>query len=145
MIKDKLEKLVNDTAEALGYMVYEFSFFFKGKNTSVNVKIDSMTGISHDDCDIYSKELSLKLDEAEIFANYILEVSSPGINRKIRNSEEFKRFTGAPVKVVFSRNGEKSFFKGFVLDVLEASVKLTDKKTEIEIPYTDIEKANLDY
>ncbi|MCP4132646.1 MAG: hypothetical protein GY754_16900 [bacterium] len=145
MIKETITELISTAAENLGYLVYESSIYLKGENSKITVKIDSKKEVSHEDCDTYSKELSNLLDDSAVLPNYLLEISSPGINRKLRGIEEFKRFKGAPAKIVFEKDDERETIKGIITEVSPRLITLTSGNKDITISYNEIVKANLDY
>ncbi len=148
MQKEEILKLINLAAENLGYTVYEASLYLKGVNTKITVKIDnpgSPHPVSHGDCERYSNELAALLDEKDILPAYFLEISSPGINRKIRNREEFERFKGSPVKIVYEENDKNDVIKGILIDVNEQGIEISAEKNKILIKHCSVIHANLDY
>jgi len=148
MLKEEILKLINLAAENLGYAVYEASLYLKGPNTKITVKIDnpgSPHPVSHGDCERFSNELAALLDEKEILPAYFLEISSPGINRKIRNKEEFYRFKGSPVKVVYEEGDKRDAVKGLLSEVNEEEIEISGEKSKIVIKHSSIVHANLDY
>ena len=145
MLKNDIINIINKAAENSGYLVYEAFVFLKGENTKLIVKIDSPGIISHNDCEIYTKELSLLLDESGLLPNYFLEISSPGANRKIRDIEEFIRFRNAPVKVVYSFGEQQRVAKGILSEIDENGIEILEDKNKILINHRDVIKANLDY
>jgi ribosome maturation factor RimP len=145
MLKNNIIDIINRAAENSGYLIYESHVMLKGENTKLIVKIDSQGIVSHNDCDIYSRELSLLLDESGLLSNYFLEISSPGTNRKIRDIEEFIRFKKAPVKVVYSFEDQQRVAKGILSEIDENGVEILEEKNKIFINHRDIVKANLDY
>lgn len=138
-------ELIEDTAGSLGYLIYESSILYKGENSQIHVKIDSLTGISHNDCERFSRELSARLDAEDALPNYSLEVSSPGLNRLLRNSSEFRRFPGAPVKVVYQEGGDRRVVKGAIGEMDGESVTVTSGKERVTVAFNAIINANLDY
>lgn len=146
MIKDEINRLILESASKLGYNVYETSIYLKGSNTKITVKIDSLNGISHYDCQLYSDELNSRIEEKNLLPAYILEISSPGLDRKLRNPEEFIRFIKSPVKVIFEEDGERRVVKGAILEAGEEGIELSDEKSRIiKLEYKNIISANLDY
>jgi len=105
--------------------------------------------ISHADCERVSQQLSVILDVEELITGpgYVLEVSSPGMDRALRKPEEFERFTGRMAKVWTHQPVEEAtFFEGRIAGVDEGNVRLELKgKTprEIAVPFAAIRKANL--
>ena len=144
-IKERMLKLIEDTAGTLGYLIYESSILYKGENSQIHVKIDSLAGISHNDCERFSRELSARLDAEEDLPNYSLEVSSPGLNRLLRNSSEFRRFPGAPVKVVYEEDGARRVAKGTIGEATDDAVRVSAEKGDVTISFDSIISANLDY
>ncbi len=144
-IKERMLELIEDTAGKLGYLIYESSILYKGENSQIHVKIDSLTGISHLDCEKFSRELSDRLDAEDALPNYSLEVSSPGLNRLLRNSSEFRRFPGAPVKVVYEESGNRQVVKGTIGEMTDTAVTVSSEKGDVTIPFDAITNANLDY
>lgn len=148
MLKEEILKLINLAAENLGYTVYEASLYLKGANTNIIVKIDnpgSPHPVSHGDCERFSNELAALLDEKEILPAYFLEISSPGINRKIRDRDEFLRFKGAPVKVVYEENDVREAVKGILTEVNDEEIEISGEKSKIIIKHSSVIHANLDY
>lgn len=145
MLKDDIIILLEDSARELGYMIYDYSLDLRGAASRINVKIDSLTGIKHSDCASYSNMLSRKLDETALLPDYSLEISSPGLQRKLRVIEDFMRFVDAPVKIVVDDVNKRETIKGFLKGVNNNMVLLLAEKENIEIPFANIIRANLDY
>ncbi len=138
-------ELIEDTAGKLGYLIYESSILYKGENSQIHVKIDSPAGISHLDCEKFSRELSERLDAEDALPNYSVEVSSPGLNRLLRNSSEFMRFPGAPVKVVYEVGGDRKVIKGAIGEMTDTEMTVSTEKGDVVISFDTIINANLDY
>jgi ribosome maturation factor RimP len=114
----------------------------------LRVYIDKPGGISHSDCEAVSHRLGLLLDvEDPIPHSYILEVSSPGIERGLYKPADYERFAGNRIKLKTSEPicGQRSF-RGRLIGLVEGMVRLeVDRVGQIEIPYEKIIKANLEY
>ena len=106
-------------------------------------------GISHDDCQRVSQQLSVLLDVEELIPGpgYVLEVSSPGLDRTLRKPSEYERFRGRMAKVSTTEPVEnEKFFEGRIAGLADGKVKLELKgKTArtVEVPLEKIRKANL--
>jgi len=144
-LQDEIKSMISDVAGKLGYIVYESSVLLKGENSQVVVKIDHEKGISLDDCEAFSRDLTERLDSEELLINYKLEVSSPGLKRKLRTGEEFARFTGAPVKVVYDDQGTRKTVKGTLESVSDNLITVSDDGKDVDIALHTIAKANLEY
>ena len=108
--------------------------------------------ISHADCERVSQQLSVILDVENLIegpAGYVLEVSSPGLDRPLRNPADFERFAGRLAKVTTGEpigEGEQKFFEGRLAGVADGRVKmeLSGKNARVvEVPMEMIRKANL--
>lgn len=97
---DELANLLEPTVERLGYELTDIEVRLGGKGGLVRVFIDKPEGIDLDDCEKVSLAVSALLDvEDPVPGNYNLEVSSPGLDRKLTKVEHFQRFEGEIVKV----------------------------------------------
>lgn len=143
--KDRIIRAVQDTADELDYMVYDASVLLRGENSRVIVKIDHLRGITLQDCEIFSRSLARRLDSMEVLPNYSLEVSSPGLDRKIRDIEEYKRFSGSPVKIVYMDGDTKKAIKGTIVRVTTGSVEIQSEEGDRTIGFAEIVSANLSY
>lgn len=145
MLKDDIIKIINKAAENSGYSIYESSVYLSGVHTKLTIKIDGEKPVSHNDCENYSRELALLLDESGILPDYSLEISSPGINRRLKNIDEFIKYKNAPVKVIYAFNGEQRVAKGILSEINENEIEISEEKNKIVISHKDIVNANLDY
>lgn len=145
MLKDEIEEIIQKAAGTTGYLIYESTVYLHGKNSKITVKIDSLDGIKHQDCEKYSRELSAAIDEAEILPDYVLEISSPGLDRKVRNLDEFKRFTGSIIKITADDNDKRETLKGKIKSVEGSNVVITTDKGEKIYDFGKIIKASLDF
>ncbi len=144
-VKDRVIGAVEDTADDLGYMVYDISVLIRGENSKLIVKIDHLRGISHQDCELFSVDLSRRLDGMELLPNYSLEVSSPGLDRKIRTIEEYRRFSGAPAKIVYEEGDMRKAVRGFIVDIGDDAVTVKSEEGAVTIEFSRIVGANLAY
>ncbi len=112
MTGDELGQLLEPTIERLGYELSDLEVKLGGKNGFLRVFIDRPEGIGLDDCEKVSRAISALLDvEDPLPGHYALEVSSPGLDRKLTKVSHFQRFTGETVKVKmrFPVAGRKRF------------------------------------
>ena len=115
-----------------------------------SLNFDPDPKISHADCERVSQQLSVILDVEELIegpAGYILEVSSPGLDRALRKPGDFERFTGRLAKISTSEPiGDAKFFEGRLAGLAQGKVRMELKGKEprvVEIPLEGIRKANL--
>jgi len=102
-IETAIAQIVSPIAEANGCTIYDIEFKKEGSEYFLRVYIDTAKGegsASLDDCEAISRALSDELDKADpIEQAYMLEVSTPGIDRLLRKEEHFMRFIGSKVDV----------------------------------------------
>ena len=100
MTGEELGKLLEPTVERLGYELIDLELRLGGRQGMVRLFIDKPDGIDLDDCERVSRAVSALLDvEDPVPGNYNLEVSSPGLDRKLTKVEHFQRFVGETLKV----------------------------------------------
>jgi ribosome maturation factor RimP len=143
--REKVERLVEKAAANLGYTVYDCVVQLRKGSSRIDVKIDNGAVVSHDDCVAYSRELTTLLDANDVIPDYTIEISSPGLKRKLRNAAEFTRFLGSPVKAVYVIEGKGDSVKGKLLSADENGVTIDDGKRKISLRYEDIKNSNLEY
>lgn len=112
-IEEKVESLVKEKIEKIGYELYDVLYVKEGSNKILRIVIDSENGISLDDCEKVNNEIKETIDEANpIEEQYFLEISSPGIERLLRKDWQLKKFKGADVNIkLFKKdeNGKKEY------------------------------------
>ena len=171
---DRVREIAERVAASSGLEVVEVEFRGSGKARMLRVfldkpgaaKGDPLAGVTHGDCVNFSREFGTILDvEDAVPDSYTLEVSSPGLDRKLTKTSDFERFTGSRMKVMTrnpvnnNRHFEgrlQSFREGLLtLDTSVASHKSRRKMKmsvsaegrkedqKIEIEYANVEKANL--
>jgi ribosome maturation factor RimP len=142
----KISELAEQIAASMGMELVLVEVKGGGNRSVVRTFIDQPGGITLDDCERFSRRLSVSLDvEDWIPSSYTLEVSSPGIDRPLVKESDFERFCGenAAVQTRMPMDGRKKF-KGRIADVTEGRLNLEITPGHIvKIALMDIEKANL--
>ena len=109
-IEEKVESLVRDKIEQIGYELYDVIYLKEGKNYILRIVIDSEKGIDLNDCEKVNNEITDILDEADyIKEQYYLEVSSPGIERLLRKDWQLKKYIGEEVEIKLFKKDENGF------------------------------------
>ncbi|HTW45363.1 MAG TPA: ribosome maturation factor RimP [Acidobacteriaceae bacterium] len=127
-----------------------------------NFKAEQLSGVTHDDCTAFSRDFGTLLDVEELIpgAEYMLEVSSPGLDRKLHTLQDFERFSGSLVKLqTFQPIAGNRHWQGRLTTVSSAAVildlsalkqkgksrKAAAKAAQenLEIAFSNIEKASL--
>jgi ribosome maturation factor RimP len=158
LAQDRLREIAERVASTSGLEVVEVELRGAGKARMLRVFLDKPEGVTHEDCASFSREFGTIVDveEAVPGASYTLEVSSPGLDRKLYRAKDYERFTGSRVKLM-TRNpvhGNRHFegrlesFKDdrLTLDLSEVRKKKRptgDVPDKIEIELANVEKANL--
>jgi ribosome maturation factor RimP len=117
-----------------------------GKQRFLRVFIDKPGGISHLDCQAVSEQLGVLLDVEDLVpgSHYVLEVSSPGLDRKLTKPGEFERFSGRLARISTSEPVQNSqFFEGRLAGYSDGLVKIDVRGQTISVPFAVIRKANL--
>jgi len=156
---DKIYEIAERVARSSGLEVVEVDLRGGGKARTLRVFIDKLGGVTHEDCANFSREAGTIFDveEAVPGSTYTLEVSSPGLDRKLSKPAEFERFNGSLVKLMTRDpvNGNRHFegrmqWLGDGRIGLELSGRKKSKKqepveagTKVEIELANVEKANL--
>lgn len=139
-----LERLLSEPVESLGYELVDIDYSASGRGL-LRVYIDLPGGITLDDCERVSRQLSAFLDvEDPIPGSYMLEVSSPGMDRRLRRPEHFRRFLGAEVKVELNAPKEgRRRFRGELKEAEEDHIVVEVDGVSWELPLEAIGTAKL--
>jgi ribosome maturation factor RimP len=154
-----IRDIAGRVATAQGIEVVDVELRGGGKARTLRITIDKPEGVTHEDCAQVSREVSTILDveDAILGAAYTLEVSSPGLDRKLVMPEDYQRFTGSRVKLTTREavNGNRHFegrLQGFqdgklTLETIPGKGKPKPGHAvagqKIEIDLANVEKANL--
>jgi len=125
-IKNMARDLVLPILQRVNFDLVDIEYLREGNNWYLRVYIDKPGGITIDDCQLVSEELSNKLDIADpIKHKYILEVSSPGIERPLKSERDFERYKGEIIRIkLFHAMNDKKNYEGELLGVMDGDVAL---------------------
>ncbi len=100
-LEQQILEIATPVAEENGCYIYDVEYLKEGKSRTLRIFADKEeTGISLDECEAISRRMSDLLDESDpIRENYMLEVSSPGIERRIKEEWHFKKYMGRSVDI----------------------------------------------
>jgi len=167
---DRVREIAERVAASSGLEVVELEFRGSGKARMLRVFLDKpgaaggdpLAGVTHGDCTNFSRQFGTILDvEDAVPGSYTLEVSSPGLDRKLTKASDFERFVGSRVKLTtrqpldnnrYFEGRLESFQEGrLTLDLSVASKKsrkkmgaaATEQGQKIGIEFANVEKANL--
>jgi|UniRef100_A0A7C4EX62 ribosome maturation factor RimP len=142
---EQLWKMIDPIVEPEGLELVELEYRPEGGRWMLRVYIDRPTGVTLADCELVSRQVGALLDiEDPIHHPYVLEVSSPGINRVLRREKDFQSFAGSPVVVKTSVkvNGRRNF-SGTLRGVKDSNVLVETDGGLVEIGLENIDKARL--
>ena len=164
--KEKLREIAERVAGSSGLEIVDLEVLGSGKHRTLRVFIDRPgaapspnhpDGVTHEDCSSFSREYGTIIDveDAVPGGSYVLEVSSPGLDRKLTKAKDFERFRGHRVKLMTrepvnnNRHFEgrlESFENGKLLLDLSAARRKNRQKDgmeSVEVELGNVEKANL--
>lgn len=135
-IEEKVESLISKKIEELGYELYDVQYSKEGKDYFLRIFINKEGGIDLNDCEKVSNEINEILDKADyIKEQYYLEVSSPGIERKLRKDKHLEQNISKNVEIkLFKKdnNGKKEYTGKLKAFNQEEIIIETDKEIAIE-------------
>jgi ribosome maturation factor RimP len=148
---DRIREAAERVAHSLGLEVVDIEWKV-GKDRLLRVFIDKPEGVSHNDCQAVSEQLSVILDVEELIhgSRYVLEISSPGLDRKLFKPADYERFVGRLAKIwltdaIAPWDGARpvNYIEGRLHGFAEGRVRVDPGKGMIEVPLQSIRKANL--
>ena len=139
---EEIKKEIKTETDSYGLDLVDIDLKGKPGTFRMSVFVDTNSGVTIDQCSEISKRLiSLRVLEPYLGEKYLLEVSSPGIDRPLKEISDFKRKIGVDLNVKF-QNGEKvKKIKGKVMDVTADAVKIKTSGGELFVPLEKIERA----
>jgi len=145
-IKSKIAELAESAAVQYAVEIIDIEMTGGSRKPLIRIFIDKEGGVTLEDCSKFSRALSALFDvEDPIRTAYILEVSSPGLDRPLRTVKDFERSMGKLAKVVTRERIEnQNVFRGRIAGVKGDIVALSENDRIIEIPFDQISKARLE-
>ncbi|HXE62965.1 MAG TPA: ribosome maturation factor RimP [Bryobacteraceae bacterium] len=150
----KIREIAERATQPEGIEVVEVDLKGGGRHQVLLIVIDKLSGVTHGDCEFVSQQVGTILDvENVIPGTYQLEVSSPGVERKLVRWKDWVRFVGEKAKIVLREpvevaSGTLKYFDGVIARAEEAdhivTVRLPDD-TEVSFPVEQVDRANLKF
>ena len=145
----KIEEIAHRVAESEGIELVEVEVKGGGVNRFVRISIDKPAGVTHGDCELVSQQVGTILDVEDVVpgGRYTLEVSSPGVERKLLKPQDYERFQGKKARIalrdpVDGRRNWDGTLAGFENGVI--SLEIAPGKT-MRFPFDQVHKANLKF
>ena len=145
-IRDRVENIARAAAADTGVELVHVELAGIKRDQVVRIYIDKKGGVTIDDCTKVSHAVETVLDVDDFIpGKYVLEVSSPGIERDLYSLADFVKFTGqlAKVKTKADIDGQKTFV-GYITSVEGEDITIDDRtRGSVTFPYGNVDKANL--
>lgn len=147
-VANRVEQIAQRVAESEGMEVVEVQVLGGGKSRLVRIAIDKPAGISHADCETVSQQVGTILDVEDIIpGHYTLEVSSPGVERKLLKPRDYERFRGKKAKITLREPVENQrHWEGILSGFEDGVISLEASQGKvIQFRFDQVEKANLKF
>ena len=145
---DRVRRCIQEVVESQGYELVDAELKGGGQNSILRIFIDKPDGITHHDCELVSEQVGTVLDVEDLIpSSYTLEVSSPGLERKLVKDSDYTRFVGklARIQTRIPLNQQK-VFRGRLQGLQDGKVRLELPQGNIlEIPLDVIREARLEF
>ncbi len=143
--QEQLQALIGPVVSSLNCELWGLEYLTQGKYTTLRLYIDASEGVTLEDCEKVSRQVSAVMDvEDPIDGEYTLEVSSPGMDRPLYTLEQYARYIGEMVnlRLRLARDGRRKF-KGKILAVEGDQVRVAVDDKEYLLAVDSIDKANI--
>ena len=139
-IEEKVEELVKEKIENIGYSLYDVEYAKEGPNYYLRIYIDKPDGIDLNDCEKVNDEINDLLDQADYIKDqYFLEISSPGIERHIRNDRQLQLNLNEEINVkLFKALDKKKELEGTLKEFNNEAITIEIGGNKLIIPKTNI-------
>ena len=140
-IEDKVMELVSPVITSLGYEIYDLEYVKEGKDYYLRIFIDKENGISIDDCELVNNSITDLLDEKNyIKEQYYLEISSSGLERRLRKDWHFEKYKGSKVEAnLFKAVDKQKNIRGILNGFDEKTVTIqTEENNLVQLDKTNI-------
>ena len=144
-IYQSVADLIKQTLEGNGIELVDVEYKKTGKTWVLRVFIDKNQGVTVHDCQKLSREIEDLIEIHELIDDhYVLEVSSPGLDRPLKKAADFLRNKGKRIQIkTYSPINNKKENAGTVIDFVNGTLFLEDKKNILKISLTEIAQAKL--
>ncbi len=144
----KLEALTEQVADLAGLELVEVELKGAGRAQLLRVYIDKPEGVTHADCETVSRNLGAELDKSALLPDsYTLEVSSPGVERRLSKPRDFERFQGHKAKFTLKQPvADRSHWEGTIAGFAGGTITLeAGEGHTVQFHLDQVDKANLKF
>ena len=141
----EIRKTVQSDVESIGYELLDLELSYGSRSTKITIYIDHENGIDIENCVAVSKLISLTLDR-DIFPveAYSLEVSSPGLDRKLILKEHYDKYIGKIIKLKLKdKMDNRKNYKGELIERIENTITIAQNNQKINIKLDAIDICRL--
>ncbi|MBI4908266.1 MAG: ribosome maturation factor RimP [Acidobacteria bacterium] len=146
---EKVVEIANRVGASEGIEIVDVELLGGGRNRVLRIYIDKPGGVTHADCESVSEQVGTILDAEDAIdgGTYTLEVSSPGVERKLKSQKDFERFIGKRAKVLLRDPLEnRRQWEGTIAEVKDGVIHLEASPGKaVEFPLGQVERANLKF
>ena len=147
LITGKITDLAEPVLDDLGFELVDVEYLSEHGRWVLRIYIDKEGGVTIDDCVNLSREIGDLIDIKDVIEQeYVLEVSSPGLNRPLKKERDFTRVIGKKIKVRMSApvKGRRNF-SGYLKDFKDQKLYIEVEGELINLSWKEVDKANLVY
>ncbi len=143
--EEKLRELLAPTVEAQGFELWGVEHLSQGRHSLLRLYIDAESGVSVDDCAVVSQQVGALLDvEEPVSGEYVLEVSSPGVDRRLFRLDQYAAYTGEELEVRLRRPFEgRRKYRGVLRAIEGEDIVILVDDHEYLLPFSEVERAQL--
>ena len=141
-VETKVKALIEDTIHNLGYQIYDVIYEKEGKDNYLRIFIDNSATITLEDCEEVNNAITDMLDEKDLIkSQYFLEISSPGLERRIRSDEHLQMFINSKIEMnLFKAIEKKKIITGILKNFDKNQITVEVEGKDISIERSNISK-----
>lgn len=138
-VNEKIQEILQPITDNFNAFIVDI--IVRGERTSkvIEIYVDTDSGISLDECSSISRELSEKMDAADLIqGRYRMDVSSPGLDRPLKLLRQYHRNIGRTCKVKYTAEGKKSVLEGKLEQVTNTTLSISKNGKQVEVPFSEV-------
>ncbi len=143
-LKSEIEQIVEPILAQEGFELVEIKLSRYKKNFRLQIFVDSDHGVTLDECSHLSRLVGTALDTDDVIeSRYILELSSPGLDRPLHNQRDFQRCIGKDVKIEIIDEDDNDIVTGTLKTMEDDILCLSGEKGEVKVPLTKVRQGKI--
>lgn len=145
----RIREIAQRVGASEGIEIVDVVLAGSGNGRLLRITIDKPAGVSHADCELISQQVGTILDIEDVVpgGRYTLEVSSPGVERKLSSPEDFERFKGKKAKIVLREPVEgRKLWEGKLLGLADGVITIEPEQGKaVQVGFQQVQRANLKF